>query len=98
MTHYEFLEIQREKVPLFHHAVATDFEIVEKLSTLPYFKNLVNDDTNEDGWSPLIWSISQEQEDLRIVELLHENGLDLLQRKRDDGLNALHIASFCNDI
>ena len=65
---------------------------------LPYFRKIVNDDTNEQGWSPLMWSVSQRKADLRIVKLMYDNGCELLQRKRDDGLNALHVAASTNDV
>ena len=37
-----------------------------------------DDDDNKDGWTPLMWAVSQEKVDLRIVDLMRDNGCDLM--------------------
>jgi ankyrin repeat protein len=56
-TPSEFLCYKKEKLTLLHVAAVNNIECVEKLVKLPYFQNIINDDSNEDGWSPLMWSV-----------------------------------------
>lgn len=46
MPKEDFLQINRDKVPLLHEAAATSFDALMKLSLLPYFRDIINDDSN----------------------------------------------------
>ena len=61
MTPSSFLkEIKKDDMSLLHHcAVDDNLEALKKLETLPYFKEIVNDDQNHEGWTPLLWAASQ---------------------------------------
>ena len=69
------------------------------LCQLPFIREIIDDDQNKDGWTPLLAACSQSgKRDLRLIELLVENGADLLKCKSSDGLTALHMAATNNDI
>ena len=70
-----------------------------KLVALPYFPEIVNDQTNEDGWTPLLFAArNSNNTDLQLMTLLAENGADLTLPKAVDGFTALHIAATTNDV
>ena len=46
-------------MPLLHYAVMKNkYDAVEALSALPYFGELTNDDSYEDGWTPLLTAVT----------------------------------------
>jgi hypothetical protein len=48
-------DINQNDVPfLYHCIVQNNNEALETLAQLPYFKELVNHDFNEEGWTPLL--------------------------------------------
>ena len=75
------------------------YDAVEALSVLPYFDELTNDNSYEDGWTPLLWAVSNSTKtDLRVFKFLVDHGAHLLKPKKSDGMTALHIASTINDV
>lgn len=71
---------------------------MEHLTRLPFFGEIVNDDTNELGISPLLWSALNGQQNLDTVMLLMRHGLDLMQVNKMDGMSIMHICSASNDV
>ena len=47
MDYREFGQLKRNEMTLIHNAVF-DYEALQHLSTLPYFRDYVNDDNNPD--------------------------------------------------
>ncbi|CDW79760.1 ankyrin repeat protein [Stylonychia lemnae] len=104
-----FQEIKQEDMTILHHAAFDgDIEAVGMMTTLPYFKDIVNTNNNnvkqtillisqslQSGWTPLLWASSQKN--VSMVKFLHENGAELLQPKKD-GFTSLHVASSGNDV
>ena len=87
-------------MPLLHRAVLEDkYDAVEALTQLPYFEELANDDSYEDGWTPLLWAVNNStRSDLKVFKLLVDHGGQLLKPKRSDGYTTLHIAATTNDV
>ena len=87
-------------MPLLHRAVLEDkYDAVEALSKLPYFEELANDGSYEDGWTPLLWAVNNSSRaDLKVFKLLVDHGAHLLKPKRSDGMTALHICATTNDV
>eukprot|EP00347_Sterkiella_histriomuscorum_P009685 403340270 len=92
----QFINITQEDMTLIHHAAFDgDVEAIGMMSSLPYFKEIIDNDTNEEGWTPLLWAA--QQSDTTMVKYLVENGASLLKPKKD-GLTVLHVAACQNDI
>ena len=93
-------EVKEDDINLLHHVATHDnFDALAALCALPYFQEVVNDDTNEAGWTPLLTaSAKSAKSDLRLIKLLVENGASLHKAKRDDGLAPVHFAASNNDI
>ena len=85
---------------ILHHCSAKDnYDALAALTALPYFAEVINDDDNEAGWTPLLTACAQSNKsDLRLIRLMVENGADLLKPKRDDGLASIHFAASNNDV
>ena len=94
-------EVREDDINLVHHCtISGNLEALKALSTLPYFGYVINDDSNEAGWTPLLSACAAQESrtDMRMVKLLVENGADLLMAKRDDGLAPIHFAASNNDL
>ena len=93
-------ECKRHNKSLLHTAALDDnFEGMSCLCQLPYIQEIIDDDSNKDGWTPLLAACSQSSKtDLRLIELLVANGADFLRSKSSDGMTALHMAATNNDI
>ena len=81
MDFREFGHLKRNEMSFIHNAV-DDYAALERLQTLPYFTDFINDDNNPEQWTPLMWCQKQNCLDLKTLKLLHENGADMLHRKR----------------
>ena len=51
-----------------HAACDGNLKFFETIATLPYFKDIVDDQSNKEGWTPLLWAVGQK--DLAIVKFL----------------------------
>ena len=59
MNSKAFKEATQENLTILHLACIDDkgLPFIQLMSKeLPYFKELVNDDSNPDGWTPLMWA------------------------------------------
>ena len=82
MTPAQFLrEVQQRDVGLLHRcALDHNIDAISALSALPYFSDIVNDDGNEKGWTPMLCAcIMSNVSDLAVIKLLVENGASLTQ-------------------
>ena len=60
---------------------------------------MINEDSNEEGWTPLFVSAAKStQTDLEVVKLLVEHGAEMLRPKPGDGMTPVHVAAGSNDI
>ena len=94
-------EVREDDINLVHHCtISGNFEALQALSTLPYFGHVINDNSNEAGWTPLLSACAAQESssDMRLVKLLVENGADILMAKLDDGLAPIHFAASNNDL
>jgi ankyrin repeat protein len=93
-------DVKEDDINLLHHCAAQDnLDALLALVALPYFSEVINDDSNEAGWTPLLTAVAQSNKsDLRLIKLLVENGADLMHPKKDDGLAAVHFAASNNDV
>ena len=64
-------------------------------SEVSYFSKVIDDDSNPDGWTPLLWASSKGNLET-VVELVNLGANPYKTKK--DGLTALHIAASNNDI
>ena len=97
MTPKTFVETQHEQMSLLHVACFDqDLEFIRELQKeLPYFTEIVNDNSNSDGWTPLLWAA--QKCNLEIVQELVAYGASVSKSKRD-GISVLHMAASNNDI
>lgn len=101
MTSQQFIsEVNKDGVSLVHQVAMEDnYDAMATLSKLPYFAEVVNDASNEDGWTPLLMACSRSNEsDLQTIKLMVSHGAHVLTPKRNDGLTAVHFAASNNDI
>lgn len=93
-------DCRRDDYTLIHQcAIDDNLDALHKLSQLAYFHEVVNDDSNSDGWTPLLQAVTRSNKtDFQIVNFLVKHGADLKKPKKKDGLTALHIAASTNDI
>ena len=87
-------------MPLLHYAVMQNkFDAVEALSALPYFNELTNDASYQDGWTPLLTAVTHSSNtDLKVFRFLVDHGAHVLKPKKEDGMTALHMAATTNDV
>jgi len=72
----------------------TDF--VKQLATeLPYFSKVVDDQSNEDGWTPLMWAA--QKGNIETIQELVANGANVMKTKTD-GISLYHMAASNNDV
>ena len=62
---------------------------------LKYFKDIIDDNNNPDGWTPLLWAAREGN--LETIQELVAQGADLTIPKTD-GITLFHIAASSNDI
>lgn len=92
----QFQEMKAEEMTLLHHvAFDGNLEALEMLKSLPYYKEIVDTDNNDQGWTPLLWAASNC--DLNMIKALIESGAQPLKPKRD-GATILHIGACTNDL
>lgn len=82
---------------LLHHAVYDDNMDTVKLmkENLPFFDEVVNDNDNEEGWTPLLFSVKNAN--LQIAKLLVESGAST-NLSKSSGDTILHYAASNNDL
>mmetsp|Transcript_26211 Transcript_26211/g.30627 ORF Transcript_26211/g.30627 Transcript_26211/m.30627 type:complete len:276 (+) Transcript_26211:63-890(+) len=93
-------EVKSDNINILHHcAVEDNYDALAALAALPYFAEVINDNSNEAGWTPLLTACAQSNKtDLRLIKLMVENGADLLKQKKGDGLSSVHFAASNNDV
>jgi ankyrin repeat protein len=96
----QFLRETVEDFTLVHRCVLDDnVEALQHLARLPYIHEVVNNQSNEQGWTPLLFAArSSNKTDLQAFDLLVQCGADLMLPKQSDGINCLHIAATTNDV
>ena len=92
--------MREDDINILHHIATEDnYDALVSLCALPYFKDVVNDDTNEEGWTPLLTACAKSNKsDLKLIKLLVESGAGLSKPKRGDGLLPIHFAASNNDV
>ena len=98
-------EVNKENFSLIHYmAVENNYDAMDRMSQLPYFKDIVNvegeGETDEKkSWTPLLVSIRANPNgaNFDMLDLLVDNGADILKAK-GDGVNAMHFAASNNDV
>ena len=70
-------------------------ELVEEVAKLEHFDRMVNEATNEDKWSPLLWATHSQN--LPLAELLLTHGA-LVNQGKSDGVTPFHMAASNNDV
>lgn len=101
MSPQQFInEVKEDDINLLHHcAVKDNYDALAALCALPYFAEVINDNSNEAGWTPLLTACAQSNKsDLRLIKLMVDNGATLLKAKKDDGLMSIHFAASNNDV
>ena len=102
MSPEEFIkDVREDDINIMHHCIVENkYEALGMLTAVPYFRQVVNDNGNEAGWTPLLTACANEtgKANLDIVKLLVYNGADLLAAKTDDGISAAHLASTNGDL
>ena len=69
------------------------------MSALPYFPEIINNDANEAGWTPMLMAcINSNQSDLTCIKLLSESGASLTHQKKANGMGPIHFAASNNDV
>ena len=55
-----FIKNVEEDMTILHHAASNgDLECIESLQQLPYFNDIINNNTNSYEWAPLLWAASK---------------------------------------
>ena len=93
-----FIENKFEgELNLLHRACFdSNFEVVKMMSDeIDYFQDIVDDGSNEEGWTALLWAA--QRSNIEIAQELLANGASIYHPKKD-GMTALHMAASNNDI
>jgi ankyrin repeat protein len=81
---------------LLHHvSFDGNMDALKLMRNLPYFKEVVDLDNNEVGWTPALWAAARGE--VEIVEELVKGGAQIL-KPRKDGVTTLHLAACTNDV
>lgn len=71
-----------------------DFEALQAFAVVPFFKQLINDESEGDGWTPVLAAAAHPKDiSHRSLKFMVEHGADLFHKKRGDGNSVLHLAS-----
>lgn len=69
----QFQAITLEEMTLLHLvALEGNMEVLHMLKSLPYFRDVVDSNNNEKGWTPLMWAASKG--DVGMIKALVEEG------------------------
>ena len=91
-----FKDLTENDMSILHRAAHDgNLECVSVLQDLPYFSQVVNDNSNEQKFAPIHWAAVKS--DYTLLRFLHKRGADLMQPKKD-GMTVLHIAASQNDV
>ena len=93
-------EVKEDDINILHHCAINDnYDAMAALCALPYFSEVVNDNSNADGWTPILSaSASSNATDLRLIKLMVDNGADINKSRKKDGLMTIHFAASNNDV
>lgn len=81
---------------LLHHAAFDgNIEVLKMMRNLPYYRDVVDSDNNEVGWTPVLWATARGE--LEALQELVESGAQVL-KPRKDGVTTLHLAACTNDV
>jgi len=82
-----------EDLTLLHHvAYSGNLEALAIIEELPYFRDVVDESSNEQGWTPLLWAATKKH--MTVVKtLVEKGGAQLLKPKGGDGMTILHVAA-----
>ena len=70
----QFQAITLDEMTLLHHvAFDGNIEVFHMLKSLPYFRDVVDSDNNEMGWTPLLWAASRGEVEM-VKALVKEGG------------------------
>lgn len=76
-----------------------NLEAMEAIAVLPYFKQVVDDEYGEQGWTPILAAASQPATtEHKCIKFLTEYGANLFHKSRAHGNTVLHIAAGNNQI
>jgi len=68
LTPEQFQGITLDEMTLLHHvSFDGNLEVLKLMRNLPYFKEVVDSDNNEVGWTPVLWAAARGE-----VEILQE--------------------------
>lgn len=93
----KFLECKHEDFTLLHKAVSDKNEEVVQIirKDLPYFKEIVDDASNEKGMTPL--TLAANASSLNIAKMLINSGASVMKTDAH-GNSILHYAAVHNDV
>ena len=93
----KFLECKQEDFTLLHKAVSDQNEEVVQMirKDLPYFKEIVDDASNEKGMTPL--TLAADASSLNIAKMLIKSGASVMKTDAH-GNSILHYAAVRNDV
>ena len=91
------MEAKNEDLTLLHHAVYDDsMDTVELMKkNLPYFNEIVDSNDNEEGWTPLLFSVKNANH--QMTKLLVESGAST-NLSTNSGDTVFHYAAANNDL
>ena len=72
-------DVKQDDINILHHCVMEDnYDAMASLTTLPYFREVINDNSNEDGWTPLLSACAKQEivTNMDMVKLLVSHGAD----------------------
>lgn len=96
LTAEQFQSILLDEMTLLHHAAFDgNTEVLKMMRNLPYYKEVVDSDNNEIGWTPVLWATARGE--LEALEELVKSGAQIL-KPRKDGVTTLHLAACTNDV
>jgi len=91
LTPEQFQSITLDEMTLLHHvSFDANLEALKLMRNLPYFKEVVDSDNNEVGWTPMLWAAVRGE--VAILEELVAGGAQIL-KPRKDGVTTLHLAA-----
>ncbi|CAI2374403.1 unnamed protein product [Moneuplotes crassus] len=91
-----FITNKEEDMSILHDAAYKgDFECIDVLKELPYFEEIINDNTNVHEWTPLLWATAKNN--FGMVKKLYKLGGNMIKPKKD-GLTCLHISATNNNV
>eukprot|EP00351_Strombidinopsis_sp_SopsisLIS2011_P003845 CAMPEP_0116871858 /NCGR_PEP_ID=MMETSP0463-20121206/2383_1 /TAXON_ID=181622 /ORGANISM="Strombidinopsis sp, Strain SopsisLIS2011" /LENGTH=200 /DNA_ID=CAMNT_0004511049 /DNA_START=17 /DNA_END=619 /DNA_ORIENTATION=+ len=91
--------LKEDGMTLLHHAVADmNYDAVKEMTKVSFFRDIANACSEQTGVTPLMCISPSSSNEIKIFDLLLQNGANLTAITKEGGLSCLHLASMQGNV